>query len=312
MGLFSGITSGIGSLGTAITGGGDLGLGALLGIGDNVGIGGDSLVSLLGESITNPGSFSDKATDWLGLSNVAEQEAAYGNAKDTLQSILGFDAQVRSDVGQAMQQNKDNTLELLGGADAVTNYTDAVNNWDSSKYQTDTSKLANYQYGKNIDDFMDPAAQYNIDKSVSAAQNAMAGQGGLSGGAAATQLQAVASQAASSEYDKAYDRMDADKKFDYGTVKDWLDAESKNGQMALTADAKNINNLSNVYEKYLETESTANDNILNNVLASLESNSNLRQALAQLDVDKASQGTYLGNMLSGEGGGILSLVMSLI
>lgn len=296
----------------------------------------------------NPTTF---LTDSAGLTNVGEQNKAYNGAKDTINGIIGQSDLVYGDILDRLVGNNDANKALAGGDSVVTDYNRLVDKFDptrygvdsdgydvdsskygldSSKYGVDSSALSGYKYGKDVSDFMSPAADYNISKSVEAAQNALAGQGGMSGGAAARQLQAVASEAASKEYDSAFERMMNDQQLDYSRVKDALGIDENNASRTLQADTTTASNLmgadvgnatrrlqadttsaSNLMgaektkldamgglaDRYFDVSQKGEEDIINALLSKLGSDSELKQALAQIDVDKASQGSPIANLL---------------
>lgn len=310
-----------------------------------------------------------EVTDKFGVTNQAQQDAAYQGAKDTIQGIIGQSDLVYGDILDRLVVNNDANKALAGGESVVTDYNRLVDKFDptrygldsdgydvdsskygvdSSKYGVDSSALSGYKYGKDVSDFMSPAADYNISKSVEAAQNALAGQGGMSGGAAARQLQAVASEAASKEYDSAFERMMNDQQLDYSRVKDALGIDENNASRTLQADTTTASNLmgadvgnatrrlqadttsaSNLMgaektkldamgglaDRYIDVSQKGEDDIINALLSKLGSDSNLKQAMAQMDIDRFSQGTQFGNLLKGltsnGGGGVLSLLAML-
>lgn len=249
----------------------------------------------------NPSGFSSSFTDFIGLTNNAEQEDAYNFAADTLKGIGENANKTYDSVYDFIKDNGDTIGNALGGTESISAFADAINNFNPEDFKTDLSKLENYEYGKSVDQFMDPAADYAINQSVKATQNAMAGQGGLSGGAAAAQLQAVASEKASELFDKAYDRMEKDKNFDYSKVKDLISAEANNNSTSLNAQGQKINGLGNLAGQYIGNMNSTNDNLVNTSLAKLATDSNIKQALAQLGLDKAGQGTWLSQILSNDG-----------
>lgn len=265
-------------------------------------INGDGFFSSWGNAAMdayNPINTITGLTDLVGITNFDEQKEAQNTVNNTYDELLESSDNTIKDVTDKITGNRDNISELLGGENAIGGFIDAIKGFDPESFKTDISSLADFDYGKDVSAFMDPAADYVINQSVKATQNAMAGQGGLSGGAAAAQLQAVASEKASELYDKAFDRMNQDKSFEYSKVKDLVDAESKNNATALSAQSQLFSNLSKPMEAYIGNLSGSTSDEISAMLAGLANESALKQGKAQAGVDAASQGGWLSQVLSG-------------
>jgi hypothetical protein len=148
---------------------------------------------------------------------------------------------------------------------------------------------------------MDPAAKYQIDQSVNAALQAMTGQGGISGGAAARALQAEASQKASELYGDAWDRMMKASEQEYGKARDIVSAEQTAKQQEAAMQQYKTGQLGDLYGQFVGNLQGANEDVVNLLMAQMGTNLSLAQAMAQLGIDRASAPTWLQQML-GMGG----------
>jgi hypothetical protein len=148
---------------------------------------------------------------------------------------------------------------------------------------------------------MDPAAKYQIDQSVNAALQAMTGQGGISGGAAARALQAEASQKASELYGDAWDRMMKASEQEYGKARDIVSAEQTAKQQEAAMQQYKTGQLGDLYGQFVGNLQGANEDVINLLMAQTGTNLSLAQALAQLGIDRASAPTW-GQQMLGIGG----------
>lgn len=199
-----------------------------------------------------------KFTDTIGVTDYKGEQEAVNNAKDAVTAA-----------GEKASATYDDIIATLGGTDAIKSYVETLGKANDTITNTD------FSYNKTVDQFMDPAAEYTINQSVKAAQNALAGQGGMSGGAAAQQLQAVASEAASSEYNNAWDRMLKDQQIETDTKK----AEIEKANTVLG----NVKDLS--------------EDTINAILAQMGTDLNLQQLLAQINIDNAGS-SFWGDALN--------------
>lgn len=199
-----------------------------------------------------------KFTDTIGVTDYKGEQEAVNNAKDAVTAA-----------GEKASATYDDIIAILGGTDAIKSYVETLGKANDTITNTD------FSYNKTVDQFMDPAAEYTINQSVKAAQNALAGQGGMSGGAAAQQLQAVASEAASSEYNNAWDRMLKDQQIETDTKK----AEIEKANTVLG----NVKDLS--------------EDTINAILAQMGTDLNLQQLLAQINIDNAGS-SFWGDALN--------------
>ena len=208
-------------------------------------------------------NFLQKLTDGIGITDYKGEAETVQDAQDSVR-----------DAGASASATYDDIIAALGGQDAIKAYVDTL------KAANETINGTDFGYDKTVDQFMDPAADYRIDKSVQAAQNALAGQGGMNGGAAARQLQAVASEAASDEYNSAWERMLKDQQI----TNDVKKAEIEKANTVLG----NVKDLS--------------DDTINAVLGQLGTDMNFQQLLAQIQLDNAGSG-FWGDVMDAFKGG---------
>jgi hypothetical protein len=129
----------------------------------------------------------------------------------------------------------------------------------------------------------------------------MTGQGGITGGSAARALQAEASQKASELYGDAWERMMKSTEQEYGKERDVLEAEQKAGEQRLGTEQFRTKELGNLFGSYVGNLQGYNEDIVNMLMAQMGTNLSLAQSIAQLGIDRASQPTWLQQIL-GMGG----------
>jgi vacuolar-type H+-ATPase subunit I/STV1 len=238
-------------------------------------------------------------TDAIGLSNNQEKSRAYNTAGYTYRNILEQSDTAYADILQQIKDSGADIQSLLGGDQTVSDYLQSIKDNANADYTVDSSKLSDYSFDKSVSDFLDPAADYTINKAVNAAENSLAGQGNLYSGGAGQQLSATASEKASELYDKAQDQYNAERTFDYGTLKDALGVDTTNAQTRATQDAAKTSNLGNVASSILTSKQGTSDNAINTLLAQLGNSSDIQQALAQLGISEASDFSSIASDLTG-------------
>jgi len=238
-------------------------------------------------------------TDLTGLTNIGEKNAAYSNASDTLKGLLGENSAAYDSILQLIQGTGTATQNALGGSQSVSDWLSSVKDSASKDYSVDSSKLENYDYRKSVSDFLDPNADYNIGHATKAAQNSLAGQGGLFSGGAGEQLAATASEKAADLYKDAQQQYNAEKNFDYGKLTDSLDLEQSNNQTAMTQANNNVSNLGSIANEYLSSTQNTSDNVVNALLGKLSNDTDIQTALANLGISKASEGGFMSQLLGG-------------
>ena len=192
----------------------------------------DDLVS--GITKSSPFNFFSRSvpevgTDILGLSNTQEQREAF----ETAQNLLGTQGTETSNAfNEAMRAAAagHESIEGLIGPENMAAYKQMVGRLNPEDVRADLSPLRGFEFDRDVSKYMDPNADYQIQKGTEAAMQAMAGQGGMSGGAAARALQAQASADASKLYDDAFNRMMQATGQEYQQARDVVSADQAGRQ----------------------------------------------------------------------------------
>lgn len=224
------------------------------------------------------------------FTNEGEVDEAYANAANTLAQQQ---AAAREGYGQASEAIGDTRGEIadLIGPETMAMYKHNLLFLNPENYTADTSPIAGFNFDRDVSKYMDPNAEYVIDQSVKAAQQAMSGQGGMTGGAAARALQAEASAKASELYGDAFDRMMKATEQEYGKARDTVSAEQSNAQNKFDVKKYQTEGLGNLAGSYVGNLQGLTEDQVQLLLAQLASDSSYAQAIAQLGIDKASQPT---------------------
>jgi len=257
------------------------------------------------EFLENAPEYAEQATDKLGITNVGEQQEAYEQAEKTLKEQQQQAAQTYQTALGLVAQNR-NTIADVIGPENVEYYKQMVYGIDPSKFAASTEPIKDFEFERDVSKYMDPAAKYQIDQSVNAALQAMTGQGGISGGAAARALQAEASQKASELYGDAWDRMMKASEQEYGKARDIVSAEQTAKQQEAAMQQYKTGQLGDLYGQFVGNLQGANEDVVNLLMAQMGTNLSLAQAMAQLGIDRASAPTWLQQML-GMGGQAASI-----
>lgn len=252
------------------------------------------------EFLENAPEYAEQATDKLGITNIGGQEEAYDEAQKTLEEQQKAATKTYGQAQELLGQSRQSIADIIG-PENVDLYKSMIYAMDPEKYVASSEPLKSFEFERDVSKYMDPAAQYQIDQSVNAALQAMTGQGGISGGAAARALQAEASQKASELYGDAWNRMMKATEQEYGKERDVLAAEQKAGEQRLGTEQFRTKELGNLFGSYVGNLQGYNEDIVNMLMAQMRTNLSLAQAMAQLGIDQASQPTWLQQML-GMGG----------
>ena len=244
----------------------------------------------------NAQEYAEQATDKLGITNVGEQKEAYDQAQKTLEEQQKQAGQTYQTALGLVAQNR-NTIADVIGPENVEYYKQMVYGIDPSKFAASTEPIKDFEFERDVSKYMDPAAQYQIDQSVNAALQAMTGQGGISGGAAARALQAEASQKASELYGDAWDRMMKASEQEYGKARDIVSAEQTAKQQEAAMQQYKTGELGDLYGQFVGNLQGANEDVVNLLMAQMGTNLSLAQAMAQLGIDRASAPTWVQQML---------------
>ena len=236
------------------------------------------------------------------LTNKDEVDAAYANAQKTL-----ADQQAKARAGYAVagKQIADTRGEIsdMIGADAMDNYKALLYQLNPSAYAADTSPIKGFEFERDVSKYLDPNAEY---QSVEAAKQAMSGQGGMTGGAAARALQAEASAKASELYGDAFDRMMKATEQEYGKARDTVSAEQAAKQTAADLKKFQVEGSGNLAGSLVGNMQGLTEDQVQLLLAQMATDSSYAGAIAQLMMDQASQPTTAQQIL-GLGGDVANI-----
>lgn len=242
------------------------------------------------------GGIISGVTDFLGLTNEKGKKKAYDNAKSTLQDTLAQSGQTYAQILESIKGTGQNLQNQLGGSASVSDWINSIKEAGNKDYSVDSSKVSDFDWDKTVSDYLDPNASYMINQATQAAQNTLAGQGGLFSGGAGQQLQAVASDKARELYGDAQEQMNKEKSFDYSKLLDELNIDIGNVNREQNQDTAYSSNLGNVANAYQTSVSDTQEGINNTLLSQIQNDSSIQQALANLGISEASAPTALGSI----------------
>lgn len=139
--------------------------------------------------------------------------------------LLGFRGASKN-AAAAQSQLDENAGNLEANYDKVTGLANQYNNFIQGMYGDSPEQykaaLANYMdkvnqgydYGKDVKDFYSPAAAMRVQRAMDAVTNSQANAGGMFSSDYLKQLAGEQQALASEEWDKAFNRMNADRAFD--------------------------------------------------------------------------------------------------
>ena len=239
------------------------------------------------------------------LTNQDEVDEAFSNAQKTL---ADQQAKARAGYAVANKQIADTRGEIsdMIGADAMDNYKALLYQLNPSAYAADTSPIKGFEFERDVSKYLDPNAEYVIDQSVEAAKQAMSGQGGMTGGAAARALQAEASAKASELYGDAFDRMMEATGQEYGKARDTVSAEQAAKQTAADLKKFQVEGSGNLAGSLVGNMQGLTEDQVQLLLAQMATDSSYAGAIAQLMMDQASQPTTAQQIL-GLGGDVANI-----
>ena len=266
----------------------------------------DDLVS--GITKSSPFNFFSRSvpevgTDILGLSNTQEQREAF----ETAQNLLGTQGTETSNAfNEAMRAAAagHESVESLIGPESMAYYKQMVGRIDPESVRADLSPLRGFEFDRDVSKYMDPNADYQIQKGTEAAMQAMAGQGGMSGGAAARALQAQASADASKLYGDAFDRMMRATGQEYQQARDVVSADQAGRQARASMEQFKTGEYGKLADALLENEKGNYEDYANLVLGKAGTNLGIAQALAQMRIDQSATPTWMQQAL-GSGGNLI-------
>lgn len=244
------------------------------------------------------GSIISSATDAIGLTNVEGKKKAYDKAQSMLQDTLAQSGKTYSQILESIKGTGRSLQDQLGGSASVSDWIKSIKEAGKKDYSVDSSKVSDFDWDKTVSDYLDPSASYMIDQATQAAQNTLAGQGGLFSGGAGLQLQAVASDKARELYGDAQEQMNKEKSFGYNKLLDELNIDIGNVNREQNRDAAYSSNLGNIANAYQTSVSDTQESVNNALLSQLQNDSSIQQALANLGISEASAPTALGSILS--------------
>lgn len=230
------------------------------------------------------------------LTNQDEVDAAYANAQKTLAEQQAAAREGYNQASEAIGETRGEIADLIG-PETMAMYKHNLLFLNPENYTADTSPIAGFNFDRDVSKYMDPNAEYVIDQSVKAAQQAMSGQGGMTGGAAARALQAEASAKASELYGDAFDRMMKATEQEYGKARDTVSAEQSNAQNKFDVKKYQTEGLGNLAGSYVGNLQGLTEDQVQLLMAQMATDSSYASSLAQLAMDKASQPTFLQQLL---------------
>jgi hypothetical protein len=239
---------------------------------------------------------ADGVTDTLGLTNQGKTDEAYSEAQNTLSEQQ---AAANAAYGQAAEMIGTNRAEIADiiGPETMEKYKRTLYEMRPTDYTSGHEALTGFGFDRDVSKYLDPNAEYVIDESVKAAQQAMAGQGGLTGGSAARALQAEASAKAGELYGDAFDRMMKATEQEYQKARDITSAEQTEAQQRMDTTKFKTEQLGNLAGSYVGNLQGTNEDLVNLLMAQMGTNLSLAQAKAQLGIDAASRPTWLQQLL---------------
>lgn len=239
------------------------------------------------------------------LTGAKSKEDAYTAASETLAKQMENINKVYEHAAGMIGQSRDDISALIG-PEYMKKYGAIAMGMRPEDFVREPTNLQDFAFNRDVSQFLDPNADYVIDQSVNAALQAMSGQGGMTGGAAARALQAEASQKAGELYGDAWERMMKATEQEYGKERDVATIEQDIAKQMADREKTRMDYLGNLGGMYVGNLQGKNEDLVNLLMAQMGSNLSLAQAMAQLGIDKASQPTNLQTLL-GMGGDAASI-----
>jgi len=219
-----------------------------------------------------------------------QREEALDSAEEQLQQTQEEAAETYAQSMGLLQGTRSQIADIIG-PENVEAYKAIVAGMEPTEYVAQPGRLLRFEFERDPSKYLDPSAQYQIDQSVNAALQAMSGQGGLQGGAAARALQAEASAKAGELYGDAWDRMMKATEQEYGREQDVQTARQVAAQQASDREKFKTEQLGNLYGSYVGNLQGGTEDIVNLLMSQMQTNAALSQARAQLGIDRASMPT---------------------
>jgi hypothetical protein len=219
-----------------------------------------------------------------------QKEEALDDAEEQLKKTQEQAEQTYAQSMGLLQGSREQIADIIG-PENVEAYKAMVAGIEPTEYTAQPGRLMRFEFERDPSKYLDPSAKYQIDQSVNAALQAMSGQGGLQGGAAARALQAEASAKAGELYGDAWERMMKSTEQEYGREQDVQTARQVAAQQASDREKFKSEQLGNLYGSYVGNLQGGAEDIVNLLMAQMQTNAALSQAMAQLGIDRASMPT---------------------
>lgn len=225
-----------------------------------------------------------------------QREEALDNAEEELKQTQEEAAKTYAQSMGILQGTRSQIADIIG-PENVEAYKAMVAGMEPTEYTAQPGRLLRFEFERDPSKYLDPSAQYQIDQSVNAALQAMSGQGGLQGGAAARALQAEASAKAGELYGDAWDRMMKSTEQEYGREQDVQTARQVAAQQASDREKFKTEQLGNLYGSYVGNLQGGTEDIVNLLMSQMQTNAALSQAMAQLGIDRANMPTTMQQLM---------------
>lgn len=219
-----------------------------------------------------------------------QREEALDTADEQLKQTQEEAAKTYAQSMGLLQGSRAQIADIIG-PENVEAYKAMVAGMEPTEYVAQPGRLLRFEFERDPSKYLDPSAQYQIEQSVNAALQAMSGQGGLQGGAAARALQAEASAKAGELYGDAWERMMKATEQEYGREQDVQTARQVAAQQASDREKFKTEQLGNLYGSYVGNLQGGTEDIVNLLMSQMQTDAALSQARAQLGIDRASMPT---------------------
>ena len=219
------------------------------------------------------------------FTNEGEVDEAYENAANTLAKQQAAAREGYGQASEAIGETRGEIADLIG-PETMAMYKHNLLFLNPENYTADTSPITGFNFDRDVSKYLDPNAEYVIDQSVEAAKQAMSGQGGMTASAKASEL-----------YGDAFDRMMKATEQEYGKARDTVNAEQSNAQNKFDVKKYQTEGFGNLAGSYVGNMQGLTEDQVQLLLAQMATDSSYASSLAQLAMDKASQPTWLQQLL---------------
>lgn len=231
-----------------------------------------------------------------GAKNTSQAVDSYGN----YQGSKSYNDYLQN-VSPEMLQQYAKTIQ--GGADQASSYQqpyyDAGVNALGQMQNWTPEQMGTFTYNKDVNSFLDPSMEYQNKQQQSALSESQMAKGRSLGGAAAKELQQLATNQAQTDYGNSYNRMTQDKQSTYQQFLNEFNAKNA----ASNARLQNLGNLSQGGQAAGMNIGNIQTNAANNVAGTTYLQ---QQNLAEMQAAQNAQRTALpyqiaGNLIGGAG-----------